>query len=90
MLQGTIYFDGSVSYGGLSSLYVLTYVVLLVPPPVVMGVVLWRKKVFGEPCGGDRRLSGPVIVTVVIVGVWWVGVLGSAGMVLLYGLMGWV
>lgn len=89
VLQGAIYFDDSASYDDLNPLYVLAYMVLLVPPPVVIGVVLWRGHVFGEPPGAGRKLSWPVLVTVIIVGVWWVGVLGSAGMMLLYTLMGW-
>ena len=53
VLQGIVYFDGSVSYDDLSSLYVLVYVVLLVPPPVVIGVVF----------GADVYLvSRPVLV----------------------------
>ncbi|MCG8626986.1 MAG: hypothetical protein MJE68_33920 [Proteobacteria bacterium] len=59
----------------------ISHLVLLIPPPVVIGITIWRGKAFGEPDGGtSRRVSLPGWVVVGILGFWWVMLLGSVGM----------
>ena len=69
--------------------YILVGVAVLVPPPVVIGITLWRRKVFGEPPNINRKLSWSTLTTIIILGLWWTGPLGSIGMMYLYQLTGW-
>lgn len=48
----------------------LVGVAVLVPPPAVIGITFWRRKVFGEPPNINRKLSWSTITTVIILGIW--------------------
>ena len=90
--QIPIYHNGDFVHAGdlgIPLLYAqpLVGVAVLVPPPAVIGIILWRRKVFGEPPNINRKLSWPTITTVIILGLWWMVPLGSIGMMYLHRLI---
>ena len=95
VFQIPIYHDGDFVYSmdlgfqSVSYLQTLAQVAVFVPPPVVIGITLWRRKVFGEPPNINRKLSWSTLTTVIILGLWWMGPLGSIGMMYLHQLIGW-
>lgn len=51
-----------------NSLYL---VCILVPAPVVMGIIIRRRRLFFEPSDPDKGMSLPAMVAVAIIGLWW-------------------
>lgn len=49
----------------------LTWILILAPAPAVVGITIWRKRVFGERPRADGRMSLPAMTTVAILGMWW-------------------
>ena len=49
----------------------LTRIPILAPAPVVVGITIWRKRVFGERPRADGRMTLPAMTTVAILGMWW-------------------
>lgn len=59
----------------------ISHLVLLIPPPIVIGMTIWRGKAFGEPDGKiARRITLPGWATIGVLGLWWVMLWGSVGM----------
>lgn len=44
---------------------------VLVPAPVVMGIIIRRRRLFFEPPDPDRGMSLPAMVAVAVIGLWW-------------------
>lgn len=63
----------------------LEMALILAPAPVVIGITIGRKKVFGEQPRADGRMTLPAMVTVAILGMWWL--LPSSGLIRLW--TGW-
>lgn len=49
----------------------LTWILILAPAPAVVGITIWRKRVFGEQPRADGRMSLPAMTAVAILGMWW-------------------
>ena len=65
------------------------HLMLMVPPPVVMGITIWRGKAFGEPSRTNRRVTLPGWAVVGFLGLWWIMLWGSVGMYQLARWLGW-
>ena len=44
---------------------------ILIPAPVAIGIIIWRRRLFFEPSDPDRGMSLPAMVTVAVIGLWW-------------------
>lgn len=49
----------------------LSTMIFWVPAPVVVGITLWRRRVFGEQPRADGRTTLPAMTTAAILGMWW-------------------
>ena len=45
--------------------------IIWAPAPIVIGITIWKKKVFGEQPRADGRMTLPAITTIIILGMWW-------------------
>ena len=68
--------------------FIIVGIIMLTPPPVMVGIVLWRGRAFGEPPDPDRRVSLPAMATAAILVLWWLMLAGSVGMSIAYQLAG--
>ena len=50
---------------------------ILVPAPVVIGIIIRRRRLFFEPSDPDRGMSLPAMVAVAVIGLWWLMPAGS-------------
>ena len=50
---------------------ILPLAFLLVPAPVAIGIIVYRKRLFFEPSDPNKGMSLPAIVTVTILGLLW-------------------
>ncbi len=50
---------------------ILPLAFLLIPAPVAIGIIVYRKRLFFEPPDPNRGMSLPAIVTVTILGLLW-------------------
>lgn len=49
----------------------LAMILILVLAPAVVGITIWRKRVFGEQPRADGRMTLPAMTTVAILGLLW-------------------
>ena len=67
----------------------VAHLMLMIPPPVVIGITIWRGKALGEPSRADRGVTLPGWATVGFLGLWWVMLWGSVGMYQMARWLGW-